>query len=114
VKNRSELLSYLARFYNDPAGDTEEFLKDVSRIKFVNKYLKEYTQTGNFKDRPCINIIVILNNIFGPQATNIVLFYIISPKVHLELNSVLKFLGIAQPEFTEYNKDLFNKLKLEI
>lgn len=114
MKSRSELLSYLARYYYDPAGDTEEFLKDVARIKFVNKYLQEYLKTGNFKDRACINIIVILNNLFGPKATNIVLFYIVDPSVHLELNSVLRFLGISQPEFSEYNNDLLEKLLVEV
>ena len=63
MKGRSELLSYLARYYYDPSGDTNEFLKDVARIKFVNKYLQEYKNTGNFKDRQCINIIVILNTV---------------------------------------------------
>ena len=114
MKGRSELLSYLARYYYDPSGDTNEFLKDVARIKFVNKYLQEYKNTGNFKDRQCINIIVILNNIFGPTATNVVLFYIVDQSVHLELNSILQFLEIAQPEFNEYNEELLEKLREEV
>ncbi|MBT5356154.1 MAG: hypothetical protein HOK95_06100 [Candidatus Marinimicrobia bacterium] len=114
MKSRSELLSYLARYYYDPAGDTASFLKDISRIKFVNKYLKEYNKTGNFKDRPCINIIIILNNLFGPIPTNVVLFNIVSPGVHKELNSVLHFLNLGQPELKGCNIELLEKLKREI
>lgn len=111
---RPELLSYLARFYYDPAGDTAEFLKDISRIKFVNKYLKEYKNTGNFKDRPCINIIVILNNIFGPTPTNVVLFNIVDNSLHKELNSILYFLDINKPELVGCNEELLEKIRSSV
>ena len=113
-KDRDKLLRYLAKFYNDPSGDTTDFLKDVSRIKYVNKYINEYITTGVFKHRPCINIIVILNNVFGAVATNTALFYIIDTSLHAELNSVLMFLGLQQPEFDTYNKELYNMLNEKV
>jgi hypothetical protein len=68
-------LLYAARHYNNPAcSDVKEFLEDLKRIKYVKKACTRYETTGELKERLILNHIVILNNVFGPEALPRILF----------------------------------------
>lgn len=68
-------LLYAARHYSNPGCiDTKEFLEDLKRIKYVKKACTRYETTGELKERLILNHIVILNNVFGPEALPRILF----------------------------------------
>jgi hypothetical protein len=68
-------LLYAARNYNNPGCvDTKEFMEDLKRIKYVKKACTRYETTGELKERLILNHIVILNNVFGPEALPRILY----------------------------------------
>lgn len=71
----SNLLLFAAKNYNNPqCFDTIEFYEDLNRLKYLKRLFKKYKDTGELKERLIINHIVILNNVFGPEATTRMLF----------------------------------------
>jgi hypothetical protein len=75
VLTEKNWLLYAAKNYNNPAcSDVKEFLEDLKRIKYVKKACTRYETTGELKERLILNHIVILNNVFGPQALPRILF----------------------------------------
>lgn len=59
-------LVFCAKVYDNPsAHSTEEFLEDLSRIRYVKKLLTRYQETGDLKERLILNHIITLHNCFG-------------------------------------------------
>ena len=59
-------LIFCAKVYDNPsAHSTEEFLEDLSRIRYVKKLLTRYQETGDLKERLILNHIITLHNCFG-------------------------------------------------
>lgn len=75
ILNDSNFLLYAAKYYDNPqCYDIEEFESDLKRFKYLKRLLKKYSETGDLKDRLILNHIVILYNVFGPFATNMLFF----------------------------------------
>lgn len=63
---------FCAKVYDNPsAHSTEEFLEDLSRIRYVKKLLTRYQETGDLKDRLILNHIITLHNCFGVHLARI-------------------------------------------
>ena len=68
ITNKNFLL-YCAKHYNNPnCVGIAEFKEDLQRIKYIKKLITRYTQTGELKERHILNHIIVLNNMFGPEA----------------------------------------------
>lgn len=62
-------LIYAAQHYNNPGcTDTCEFMADIARIKYIRKLITRYIENKDLKERLILNHIIILNNMFGPEA----------------------------------------------
>jgi hypothetical protein len=61
-------LLYCAKHYENPYCDSEEFIEDLNRIKYIKKLVTRYVEYGELKERLILNHIIILNNCFGPEA----------------------------------------------
>lgn len=48
--------------------DTQEFIDDLKRIKYVKKLITRFIITTELKDRLILNHLIILNNVFGAEA----------------------------------------------
>ena len=69
VLNDKSFLLYAAKHYENPAcHSTEEFMDDMRRIKYVQKLITRYVETGDLKERLILNHIVVLGNVFRPEA----------------------------------------------
>ena len=76
-------LIFCAKVYDNPsAHSTEEFLEDLSRIRYVKKLLTRYQETGELKDRLILNHIITLQNCFGMHLAKI-LFLRTEKQYHL-------------------------------
>ena len=65
-------LIFCAKVYDNPsAHSTEEFLEDLSRIRYVKKLLTRYQETGDLKERLILNHIITLHNCFGVHLARI-------------------------------------------
>lgn len=63
----SNFLLFCAKHYDSRfCSSTEEFLEDLSRIKYLKKLITRYKNDGDLKDRLILNHIIVLNNVFGP------------------------------------------------
>lgn len=67
---------YCAKNYKNPhCAQTTEFVEDLQRIKYIKKLITRYETTKDLRERLILNHIIILNNVFGPQAVVRILFF---------------------------------------
>lgn len=68
-------LLYCAKYYlQDKYTNDEEFLEDINRIKYIKKLITRYVENNDLRERLILNHIIILNNCFGPQVLNRILY----------------------------------------
>ena len=67
-------LIFCAKHYEHPHYDSEEFFEDLNRIKYIKKLITRYVENNELKERLILNHIIILNNCFGPEALNRILY----------------------------------------
>lgn len=73
--NDDNFLLFCAKHYDNlKYASTEEFYEDLARIKYIKKLITRYTQDNDLKERLILNHIIILNNCFGPEALNKILY----------------------------------------
>jgi hypothetical protein len=111
----NNLVVYAAKnYYNPSCIDGDEFFDDLKRFKYIKRLLNKYKQTGVLSERLILNHLIVLNNVFGSEAT----VEILALKIELEHWSTLKpflvFLRIIKnDEITgiEMDKHAIDKLR---
>lgn len=87
-------LLYAAKHYDNPqCYDTVEFYDDLKRIKYIKRLLNRYIEEGDLKERLILNHIIILSNVFGPQAT-VKMLFLKCKGMEQQLKSFLYFLNL--------------------
>ena len=100
-------LIYAAKFYDNPSCfSDEEFIDDIQRIKYIKRLFKRYKDKGELKERLILNHIIILNNVFGPEATTKLLFLHLGDEYKEYLKPFLCFLGLM-PEKVIVRDDVY-------
>jgi len=96
--DETNFVLYGAKHYNNPGCfDTEEFMSDLKRFKYIKRLFNKYEETGDLKDRLILNHIIILYNVFGVVATTRMLFFRLEEH-HRCLKPFLEFLGYLPKE----------------
>lgn len=73
--DETNFLLYAAKHYdNNQCYDTIEFYDDLKRFKYIKRLFNRYAEEGDLKERLILNHIIVLNNVFGPEATTKMLF----------------------------------------
>jgi hypothetical protein len=90
------LLYAIGNYSNCDCSGIEEFTEDLSKIKYIKRLLKKYTRTGNIRPILLLNHLMILGNIFGPQATSRMLFFKLESQIHSPLKTVLLYLNFIE------------------
>ena len=105
----NNVLMYAIKNYNNPHCEGEkEFEDDLKRFKYIKRLLRKYYDTKVLKERLLLNHIIVLNNVFGPDACATLLLYKIQPEYWPTLKSFLLYLNIIrEDELKETNKDEF-------
>lgn len=81
---RDNFLLYCAKHYDGRfCSSTEDFYADLNRIKYIKKLLTRYEQSKILKERLILNHIIVLNNVFGPEATARILYFKLRSQFHL-------------------------------
>lgn len=63
---------YAAKHYdNAQCHDTEEFIDDLKRFKYIKRLFGKYEESGELRERLILNHIIILYNVFGNEATRL-------------------------------------------
>ena len=91
------------QYYNNVVFDSEEFLEDLGRIKYVKRLLNKYHQSGELKERLIINHLVILYNVFDPVVLTKMLFFKFE-KYHHYLKPFLIFMNRLPDQIDYYTE----------
>ena len=73
--NEENILLYAAKSYEKPNCIHSEFEEDYKRIRYTKRLLQRYRLTGKIKERLILNHIVIVQNVFGIEASTRMLFF---------------------------------------
>ena len=93
--NDDNFLMYAIKCYTSPHCIQSEFDGDIKRTKYLKRLFRRYKITKSVKERLILNHIILLNNVFGPEATARILFYRIDERDYDILKTFLAYLNIA-------------------
>jgi hypothetical protein len=93
--NDDNFLIYAMKCYNAPHCIMSEFESDIKRTKYLKRLFRRYKITKSLKERLILNHIILLNNVFGPEATSRILFYKIDERDYDILKTFLSYLNIV-------------------
>mgnify|MGYP001578012161 CR=1 FL=1 len=66
---------YGAKFYDNPQYfDNDEFKEDIKRFSYIKKAFIRYSEGFDIKERLLLNQIIIIYNLFGSAATEMLFF----------------------------------------
>ena len=67
----STFLMYAMKHYDNPqCTEMSEFEEDMKRFQYLRKLFSRYRQDNDLKERLILNHLIVLYNVFGPNATN--------------------------------------------
>ena len=55
-------------YYNPTCIDAEEFYADLKRFKYLKRLITRYNETGDLAVNLILNHLVVIFNVFGPEA----------------------------------------------
>ena len=98
---------FAIKHYDNPQCEGEkEFQDDLKRFKYIKRLLRKYYDTGVLKERLILNHLIVLNNVFGPDACATLLLYKIQKEYWPALKSFLLFLNVlTEDELKEIEED---------
>ena len=89
------VVMFAIKHYDNPQCEGEkEFQDDLKRFKYIKRLLRKYYDTGVLKERLLLNHLIVLNNVFGPDACATLLLYKIQQEYWPAMKSFLLFLYI--------------------
>ena len=108
------VLLFALKHYDNPQCEGEkEFYDDMKRFKYIKRLLKKYKVDGVIKERLLLNHIIILNNVFGPDAASTLLLFKIEPEHWPQLKSFLVYLNmLPEQELKEIDEKIW-KLRID-
>jgi hypothetical protein len=75
--NEQEFLLYAMHHYDNPqCHNITEFEKDLRIFVYLKKLITRYKQSGELRERLVLNHIIVLYNVFGDAATNMMFYKI--------------------------------------
>lgn len=99
---RENWLFYAIKNYDSPSLDSQtEFNEDIKRFKYLKRLFRRYSLTGELKVRLVVNHIIVLQNVFGVEASVILLLFKIEIEFWPILKSVLNYLNYLYPHELE-------------
>ena len=101
------VLLFALKHYDNPQCEGEkEFYDDMKRFKYLKRLFKKFSKTGILKERLIMNHIIVLANVFGPEAVKVLLFFKIDQMFWPQLKTFLIFLNyMTMDELTQISLD---------
>lgn len=110
--NESNFLVYAMHHYDNPqCHSLTEFEEDLKKFLYLKKLLSRYRKDGELRERLILNHIIVLYNVFGDSATNM-LFYKVDRDCWDSLVTFLVYLERMPEEISVYSIKLSN-IKLD-
>lgn len=103
ILNENNFLVYAMHHYDNPqCHSLEEFEEDLKKFLYLKKLLSRYKKDGELRERLILNHIIVLYNVFGDAATNM-LFYKIDESHWSVLITFLVYLERMPEEIPNYS-----------
>lgn len=103
------VLLYAIKAYDSPNFIMSEFEEDMKRFLYINRLFCRYKNHNELKERLILNHLVILCNIFGPDAVVRLLFFKTQEEYWSSLKTFLLFLSIMRDKVSGINgKDIIS------
>lgn len=100
--NEDNFLVYAMHHYDNPqCHSVAEFEEDLKKILYLKKLLSRYKNNNELRERLILNHIIVLYNIFGEAATNM-LFYKVEESCWDVLVTFLVYLGRMPESLPQY------------
>ena len=96
--NDDNFMMYAMKCYSSPTCIMSEFESDIKRTKYLKRLFRRYKITKSLKERLILNHIILLNNVFGPEAMSRMLFYKMDERDYDVLKTFLAYLNLL-PDF---------------
>ena len=107
------IMMFAIKHYDNPQCEGEkEFHDDMKRFKYIKRLLRKYKETGIFKERLLLNHIIILNNLFGPEACVTLLLFKIQKEYWETLKSFLLYLNMIRQDELNYINENIDVLRI--
>ena len=104
---------FAIKYYDNPQCEGEkEFYDDMKKFKYIKRLLRKHKDNGVLKERLLLNHIIVLNNLFGPEACVTLLLFKIQREYWDTLKSFLLYLNIIRED--ELKEVQENKEVLEV
>ena len=108
---KDNITMYAIKHYHNPSCEgMGEFNDDMKRFKYVKRLFRKYEESGILKERLLLNHIIVLNNLFGAEASSTLLFFKTEQEHWPALKGFLEFLNIM-PENDLLNIQSDEKVK---
>jgi|TARA_Y100000114_G_scaffold86319_1_gene79859 hypothetical protein len=105
---------FAMKHYDNPTCiDEKEFLDDMKRFKYLKRLFRKFDTTKELKIRLILNHIIVLNNVFGIEASSTLLFFKIEKQHWSLLKTFLVYLH-AMPESDLVNVPINHKVMGEL
>ena len=93
------VMMFAIKHYDNPQCEGErEFYDEMKRFKYIKRLLRKHKDTGVLKERLLLNHIIVLNNLFGPEACVTLLLFKIQGEYWETLKSFLLFLNMIRDD----------------
>ena len=92
--NDENFMIYAMKCYSAPNCIMSEFEGDIKRTNYLKRLFRRYKTSKSLKERLILNHIILLNNVFGLEATARILFYRIDERDYDILKTFLCYLNI--------------------
>jgi len=87
---RETFISVAATYYDDIAATDLDFQEDLRRFLLIRRLLNVYRKSGELKYRLILNHIIIILNVFGDAAVDLLVFELVD-----YLKELLPFLTLV-------------------
>lgn len=96
--NKNNFIIFAMKNYSNPlCTGIDEFQEDILRIKYIKRLLYRFKKTGSIKTRLILNHVIVMQNMFGAEATVRILFYKVPAELHECLKSFFEYLDYIPP-----------------
>ena len=107
------VMMFAIKYYDNPQCEGEkEFYDDMKKFKYIKRLLRKYDDSGVLRERLVLNHIIVLNNLFGPEACVTLLLFKTQREYWDTLKSFLLYLNIIRED--ELKEVQENKEVLEV
>ena len=103
----STFLLYAMKHYDNPqCTDMTEFQEDMKRFQYLRKLFTRYRQDGDLKERLILNHLIVIYNVFGVDATNMLFMKL--HEFHSYLKPFVQYLNYM-PKVLQYDDLIINE-----